>query len=65
MGKFSKAEFHKVTQGTGCASCQVKRYTPEASRCKRCEIIKAYLDCKHRRPEQLLLFGEEEIRQND
>jgi len=64
-GEFGKAEFRKVEQGTGCANCQVKRYTAEASRCKRCEIIRAYLACKHRSPEQLLLFEEEETRQNE
>lgn len=58
LGKFSKREFRKVRQGTGCTTCKVKRYTSEASRCKRCEIIKSYLSCKHRRPEQLVLFEE-------
>jgi len=63
--EFTRKEFLKVRKGTGCESCQVKRYTSEATRCKRCEIIRAYLACMHRRPEQLLLFEEEEIRPND
>ena len=63
--EFDKAEFYKVEQGTGCPSCQVKRYTSEATRCKRCELIRAYLACVHRQPEQLLLFKEEEIRPNE